>query len=62
MKTKEVIGILLEDGWFVVNQKGSRRQFKHPASKGRVTVAGAPNEDMNPKTLKRISKQAGLER
>jgi len=62
MKTKEVIGILLEDGWFVVNQKGSHRQFKHPAKKGRVTVAGALNEDMNPKTLKSIFKQAGLER
>ena len=62
MKIREVIVILLRDGWFIVNQKGSHRQYKHPTKKGRVTVAGALSDEVNPKTLKSIFKQAGLER
>ena len=37
-KTKEVIKILEEDGWFFVRQKGSHRQFKHKTKKGTVTI------------------------
>ncbi|MDR3557402.1 MAG: type II toxin-antitoxin system HicA family toxin [Syntrophobacteraceae bacterium] len=62
MKTRQIIDNLLREGWFLVNQKGSHRQYKHPTKKGRVTVAGALNDDVNPKTLKSIFKQAGLER
>ena len=39
---------------------GSHRQFKHPFKDGLVTVAGKPDLDLNPKTLKSILKQAGL--
>ena len=62
MKIREIIDILLRDGWFLVDQKGSHRQYKHSMKKGRVTVAGALNDDVNPKTLKSIFRQAGLER
>jgi predicted RNA binding protein YcfA (HicA-like mRNA interferase family) len=62
MKIREIIDILRRDGWFLVNQKGSHRHYKHQAKKGRVTVAGALNDDVNPKTLKSIFRQAGLER
>ena len=37
-KVHEVIEMLEADGWFLVGQKGSHRQFKHPTKKGRVTV------------------------
>jgi predicted RNase H-like HicB family nuclease len=40
----------------------SRRQFKHPAKPGRVTVSGHPRDDIHPKTLKSIVTQAGLGR
>jgi len=62
MKIKAIIDILLRDGWFIVNQEGSHRQYKHPAKKGRVTVAGPLNDDVHPKTLKSILRQAGLEK
>ncbi|MGV8074352.1 MAG: type II toxin-antitoxin system HicA family toxin [Syntrophobacteraceae bacterium] len=62
MKIREIITLLKENGWFLVNQKGSHRQYKHPTNKGRVTVAGAFSDDVHPKTLKSILKQAGLER
>ena len=48
------------DGWYVVQSKGSHRQYKHPAKKGRVTIAGHPNDDLGPGTLNSILKQAGL--
>ncbi len=60
MKYRELIKMLETDGWMKVAQKGSHRQYKHPAKKGRVTVAGKPNEDVYPKMLKSIMKQAGL--
>ena len=48
------------DGWVKVTQRGSHRQYKHPTKKGRVTVAGKPNDDVYPKMRKTILKQAGL--
>jgi predicted RNA binding protein YcfA (HicA-like mRNA interferase family) len=62
MKVRDVLKTIEGDGWFKVAQAGSHRQYKHPTKKGRVTVAGALNDDVNPKTLKSILKQAGLTR
>ncbi len=61
MKVREVIRLIEQDGWFQVQQAGSHRQFKHPVKRGRVTIAGKPSADLNPKTLKSILRQAGLE-
>lgn len=41
-----------EDGWVQVRQRGSHRQFKHAVKPGLVTVAGKPNDDLAPGTLK----------
>jgi predicted RNA binding protein YcfA (HicA-like mRNA interferase family) len=62
MKIRKIIDMLLRDGWFLANQEGSHRQYKHLTKKGRVTVAGALNDDVHPKTLKSILRQADLER
>ena len=40
MKFREVVRLLEDDGWVVVQQQGSHRQYKHPTKKARVTVAG----------------------
>ncbi|PYS52620.1 MAG: hypothetical protein DMG13_15625 [Acidobacteria bacterium] len=32
----------------------------HPTKRGRVTVSGHPNDDVHPKTLDSVLKQAGL--
>lgn len=40
MKVKEIIKLIENDGWFLVRQKGSHRQFNHPTKKGTVTIAG----------------------
>ena len=60
MKVRETIGLLHEDGWYLVKQEGSHRQFKHPTKPGRVTVAGKPGETLHPKTLASILRQAEL--
>jgi len=52
--------MLEDDGWTIVHTRGSHRQFKHPRKRGRVTVAGHPNDDLAPGTLNSILKQAGL--
>ena len=60
MKVRDIIKLIEADGWYLVNIEGSHRQFKHPTKKGRVTVAGKPNDDVKKGTLNSILRQAGL--
>ena len=60
MKVRDIIELLEEDGWTVVRQRGSHRQFKHASKPGLVTVAGKPGDDLAPGTLNSVVKQAGL--
>jgi predicted RNA binding protein YcfA (HicA-like mRNA interferase family) len=60
MKVREAIRLVEEDGWRLVETKGSHRQFKHPWKLGRVTIAGHLSEDLAPGTRNSILKQAGL--
>ena len=60
MRIREVIKLIESEGWYLARTRGSHRQFKHSIKKGLVTVAGKPDLDLNPKTLKSILKQAGI--
>lgn len=60
MKIRDVIKLLEKDGWQVVRQRGSHRQYRHARKPGLVTVAGKPNADLAPGTLNSIFKQARL--
>lgn len=60
MKVKEVIKLIKKDGWYLVQTRGSYRQFHHLAKSGTVTIAGKENIDVPPGTLNSILKQAGL--
>ena len=62
MKVRVLISLIEADGWYQVNVVGSHRQYKHPKKVGRVTIAGHPNDDVHPKTLRSILKQAQLEK
>jgi len=57
---REIQRIIEDDGWVMVAQKGSHRQYKHPTKSGRVTIAGHPKDDVAPGTLNSILRQAGL--
>jgi predicted RNA binding protein YcfA (HicA-like mRNA interferase family) len=60
MKVSELLGIIEKDGWFLVRQRGSYRQYHHATKSGTVTIAGKPSVDVPRGTLNSILKQAGL--
>jgi predicted RNA binding protein YcfA (HicA-like mRNA interferase family) len=60
MKVRDAIRMIEDDGWYLVDTRGSHRQYKHPARPVRVTIAGKPSDDLAPGTLNSIMKQAGL--
>ena len=62
MKIREIIKIIEKDGWHMVVQRGSHKQFKHPVKSGRVTIAGNPGDDIAPGTLNSILKQAVIKK
>ncbi len=61
MKVSEVIKLIEKDGWFLVRQKGSHRQYKHPSKKGLVTIAVHKlSDEIARGTLNSILKQADI--
>ena len=60
LKTSLVLKLLLDDGWEIVDQRGSHRQLKHPVKKGKVTLNGKPSDDIWGDNLKSVEKQSGL--
>ena len=62
LKVKEIIRILEDDGWFLVRQRGSHKQFRHPFKRGLVTISfHRLSDDIAPGTLNSILKQAEIE-
>ena len=59
MTSREIIQILLADGWYLAHAKGSHQQYKHPSKPGVVTVPH-PRKDFPIGTLKSIERQAGV--
>ncbi len=62
MHFSEILRIIENDGWFIVRQRGSHRQYKHLTKRGTVTVAGKPSLDVPEGTLNSILKQAQIKR
>ena len=60
MRFRELEKQLLDDGWSLVDVRGSHHQYKHPTKPGKVTVPEHGGKDINLITLKSIMKQAGL--
>ena len=54
MKIRDIIKLIETEGWYLVETKGSHRQYKHPVIPGRVTIAGHQNHDLAPGTLNRV--------
>lgn len=60
-KVKEMIKLIEKDGWYLKAHNGtSHRQYTHPIKKGKVTINGKPNDDLNHFLVNSIMKQAGL--
>ena len=61
MKARNVIKMIETDGWYLVRQKGSHKQYKHRTKKGLVTIAAhRMSDEIAPGTLNSILKQAQL--
>ena len=60
-KVREIIAILISQGWHLERQNGtSHRQFKHPTIRRTVTVDGKLSEDVEINNLKSMERQSGL--
>ena len=57
--SRDILRMLLADGWVEVNCVGDHHQFKHPTKPGKVTLRH-PVKDMGVRDLKSIEKQSGL--
>lgn len=57
--SREVVKMLLDDGWYEVDCVGDHHQFKHPTKRGKVTVRH-PVKDLSIRDLKSIERQSGL--
>ena len=62
MKARDIIKIIEKDGWYLVRQKGSHKQYKHPSKRGLVTIAAHKmSDEIAPGTLNSIYKQAQID-
>jgi predicted RNA binding protein YcfA (HicA-like mRNA interferase family) len=61
MKVREVIEVLERNGWVMVRQRGSHRQFRHPYTTGVVTVPGKRSGVVPVGTLAAMRRKSGLE-
>ena len=60
-KVKEIIDLIENDGWYLVGQRGSHKQYKHPFKSGKVTVPDhGKNEELEHFIVNSILKQAGI--
>jgi len=60
VKVSEILKRLKDEGWIIVHQKGSHKQFKHIKKSGKVTINGKCSDDVTGSLLKSIEKQAGI--
>lgn len=59
MNSRDLISLLLVDGWEHVATRGSHWHFRHPAKPGKVTVPH-PKRDLPIGTVQSVLKQAKL--
>ncbi|MCB1658864.1 MAG: type II toxin-antitoxin system HicA family toxin [Pseudomonadales bacterium] len=59
MTSKEIIKMIVKNGWGMVRQKGSHIHFKHTSSKNLVTIPH-PVIDIPIGTMNSILRKAGI--
>ena len=57
--SRDVLKMLLKDGWVEINCEGDHHQFKQPTKPGKVTLRH-PVKDLGVRDLKSIERQSGL--
>ncbi|MCI9465935.1 MAG: type II toxin-antitoxin system HicA family toxin [Ruminiclostridium sp.] len=59
MTARQLEKLLLADGWYYFESRGSHKQFKHREKEGKITIPQHKG-DIKIKTANTILKQAGL--
>jgi len=63
MKVRDVIKLVENDGWYLVRQKGSHKQYKHTIKKGVITIfVHKLSDEVAKGTLSSILKQAKIKK
>jgi predicted RNA binding protein YcfA (HicA-like mRNA interferase family) len=60
MKCSEAYRILLQDGWYVVSQKGSHVKLKHDLKEGIIIFPNHGSQELGKGLEKKLFKQAGI--
>jgi len=58
MNSRDIIDRLKNEGWMLVNVRGSHHNYRYPSSEARVTVPH-PKKDLPKGTVRSIFRQAG---
>jgi len=61
-KNRDVEAVLPECGYVFKDQVGSHRHFEHGVTGLKVTIVGAPGDEMKRGTLRALLKYAGIPR
>jgi mRNA interferase HicA len=60
MKCKELIRLLIRDGWYVFRQSGSHMIMRHPEKDGQIVVPNHGASEVGAGLKNKILKDAGL--
>jgi len=60
MKSAELVKLLEQAGWTLINTRGSHHVFRHAQRPGHISVPH-PRKDLGVGLLKKLMKQAGIE-
>lgn len=61
MNFRQAEKMIQADGWCYSYANGSHYYYRHPKKLGKVTIPNHGNEELHPKIVKSIKRQAGLE-
>ena len=60
MKCSELLGILINDGWYSVSQSGSHVKMKHDSKSGTIIFPNHGSQELGKGIEIKIRKDAGL--
>lgn len=60
MNAKELEKLIRANGWYLIKQVGSHRQYKYPFKKGKITIPFHGHKDLDVKTAESVLKFANL--
>ncbi|MCL2162530.1 MAG: type II toxin-antitoxin system HicA family toxin [Betaproteobacteria bacterium] len=60
MKSAELVKLLEQAGWKLINTRGSHHVFRHSERPGHISVPH-PRKDLGVGLLKKLMKRAGIE-